>query len=705
MNWNKSCYFSGFPLRRDRCDPTERAPDSRCDGWAVRQAIAAAGRLFGKLVFAANRRAPVFFVVAAGNDSGPSLAPGERWCADPSLPTGLGDFPAELASPMTWAAQRMVGLAEHVLVVEALDRVEGWDARRATMSNVSGGGVAAPGDRVGVLQGGGASSGYAMVGGTSYATPLVTGAAAYLLAVQPNLTNAELRERLTSASTTQPVDGGGSTTERGLDVYAALLGIDRLRGDDRVRRLFANLDDGSRDGSQRVVYDGDGLPLACLTHDRPVDETIDLRDFRRLRDGLLLEARLPLDGVGNPKRDLNEDGQQGADELEPFPRAGLNGDAWLDDFPRPLAGGWPQDRSLIEELFTFDLRQPWPAAALRGLLRSADLHVDARCAFYGEEVDEVLLRLSGQALGLDPQPVDLSPLDALRLDEDAGVLTTPLRGQPTLRWQAWRDGAPAGEEQTLRLADLQPGEDRPTRLDPPVTVVEYDAVTAVDDAEPIRQRVAQRFVVRPGQPGAGDPCQGGGAAQRPELEAIQVRKQTATAEGPVTTLEVWSTTSSPAIYVIDPPGRDPYSGLPAILKYPLQVPDDSWVLPIAPSLSRLLLRCGRYQGETWEQCLADEGYVTPALLPEGPRELVDERPCLVVELAAEGARLQLCLSLECATRRLLLPLRYEVQAAGQHTRMELHDLQVMADDPGPWRVPGGCRSWPQIPFVEFCDPL
>jgi subtilisin family serine protease len=212
-------------------------PGTNPDEEAAAQRIAQdAGRIVRDRL--ANRRAaglPVpLFVVAAGNESG-------------SAKIGNVIVDARWGSPFTNAA--LAQGAPDILVVEALDRAGDGLVRRPT-SNL-GGHLSAPGgdiwstlsqrDRASALPG----TGHGPDSGTSFAAPLVTGVASFLLTLDPGLTNAQLIQLLTTSAA--PVAGAAPM----VDAFAAALAIDGLRVDDRIRRALLDVDDGSPDGNTR----------------------------------------------------------------------------------------------------------------------------------------------------------------------------------------------------------------------------------------------------------------------------------------------------------------------------------------------------------------------------------------------------------------------------------------------------------------------
>src|SRR5262249_13095172 len=152
-------------------------------------------RMFSQMADVTQAAGPVLFVVAAGNDSGEV---GDRYCTTTPRPSaGLGSFPAELASPLAAAglqAGNPPALGVHAGPGHA---GHGGDVMRADYST-PGGHILAPGDDIEGLVGDFPRSAVGKFTGTSSATAHVSGAAAWLLSLDPNLTNKSLRELLLS---------------------------------------------------------------------------------------------------------------------------------------------------------------------------------------------------------------------------------------------------------------------------------------------------------------------------------------------------------------------------------------------------------------------------------------------------------------------------------------------------------------------------
>lgn len=448
------------------CNPTGTVPWADCNGTLadVQRRIGILGRMFARVVRALNASGPMLFVSAAGNDS-------NRWGAFSA------NFPADLASSMNWASIRE-GMQNDILVAEALDPT----GLRRSRSNINGQGVFAPGGRIASTVGGRGNARIESFSGTSMAAPHVTGAAAFLLWLEPTLTNAELRQLLTQWPYASAQPGAGSATSTKLDLLSAALGIDDLRGGDRMLRWLTDIDDGTVDGFTRVHLNNASQSTAENRDDAHGDDLVDMRDFRRLRDTILLQAGETLDWQAgetldwgsesseNPKRDLNEDRHIAvtdrevySPENEVYPRAGMD----LDH--QAMAS----DITTMMRAYSLDVVQPWPRAALPFLDRSADLVIRARGAMQIYGAASIRVTIEGDTALGDVVPTDLTPLQNLEITpERVGlgepaeldiVLTTPLRNRVRVRWTAV--GGSNETEHVQEIGDLEPGEDRVVVLD------------------------------------------------------------------------------------------------------------------------------------------------------------------------------------------------------------------------------------------------
>lgn len=301
-------------------------------------------------------------VAAAGNDSG----------------TRFGLQSAMWASPMNNAA--LVHGNGQIVVVEALALAPGsaGGASRAWFSDIDGH-ISAPGQAI--MSTMATPVPYDTLSGTSMAAPHVTGLIGYLLALDPTLSVAEVRDLLLGTSVA--VAGGASPR---IDAFASALAIDELRGSDRILRSLVDIDDGSLDGNQRVnpadsvpVFDDDIDGDGALG-----DGRVDMADFRRFRDWLLQVEDPPgldLDGAADHiKRDLDRDSTVADRAVEAiFARADFNGDGRLSRgdraFVGSVVGANVTDLEVLQALFA---DADVAAADLPGLLESGDVHVSAR---------------------------------------------------------------------------------------------------------------------------------------------------------------------------------------------------------------------------------------------------------------------------------------------------------------------------------------
>lgn len=487
-NWASNCFADAG--KTYRCDPHIGATiaDQGCSpsqAAAVRKLIADQGKLFGMAVQAANKDGDMLFVASAGNDAGVPGAPtGGSFCPDPALSgaaKGLAkDFPQDLSSPAVWAASHDALASAHIIVAEALQPPADTDfasAHRAAFSSAKtdwgAHAVFAPGQAIGVLQTGAAPT-VAYNDGTSFAAPLVAGAAAFLLAVEPDLTDAQLIELLTLPPYAQAMSGGGSLTEASLDLHGALVGIDAVAAKlgPTVGQWLCDFDDGSPDGFSR--YDlATGAPTPADDHG---DGTVDLRDFRRLRDNLLLvdgKLALPTGWQSNPKFDLNGDGAVKAALDESFPRS-----QWTETADSPILSpaAWKfGGKSLtvgavLAAHYSEDAVQPLPGAAIGPLLAagSADLHVDGAAWMAAKGVDHVELTFADAAGALPaPWAAYAKGFVGLYLGKSTTIFTVPLwAGGHSVRWRAaaadpWESlpvapALAAGEDRSVKLANCQP---------------------------------------------------------------------------------------------------------------------------------------------------------------------------------------------------------------------------------------------------------
>jgi photosystem II stability/assembly factor-like uncharacterized protein len=172
-------------------------------------------------------------VAAAGNDSA----------------SGFGVQDARWASPYTYAALELPPppgfVRSPILVVESIRNTGWYTATRSGFSN-TGGHLSAPGS--GITSTTYDSTGgrlYEAQSGTSMAAPHVTGLAGYLFNLDPTLTRDQMIELLTHPANNFEIDGGAAPS---IDAYLAALAIDRVQGDDRIRRALLDVNgDGQFD--------------------------------------------------------------------------------------------------------------------------------------------------------------------------------------------------------------------------------------------------------------------------------------------------------------------------------------------------------------------------------------------------------------------------------------------------------------------------
>ena len=277
-------------------------------------------------------------------------------------------FTAEENSGCGWAAT--AGGASHFIVVEnlgvpgnVLDHVSHRD-----------GTLAAPGNSIGQAS---SNRGYRAEGGTSFASPMVAGSALVLWSLEPDATHRQIRDALVNSALEAVEDSAPR-----LNLWGAILELDRLDEEPDLIRYVTDLDDGTVDGALRVTPEG----VVNTTIPEAGDGCIDVADFRALRDAILDGRSIAtwstaLDGdKEHPKRDLNRDGgfnyTVSSDVETPegyFARHDLNGDNKLDDSDmRVLAGHWGTCWGGSGPAAT----QGLTAVELESLIASVDVWVD-----------------------------------------------------------------------------------------------------------------------------------------------------------------------------------------------------------------------------------------------------------------------------------------------------------------------------------------
>lgn len=281
--------------------------------------------------------------------------------------------------------------ATDILVVESLEQTTG-SADEVTRSwfSCEDGQISAPGSAILSTIGG---NSYGLKNGTSMASPVVAGVAAFLRCVDPTLTNAELHDLLIDNA---ELAGGGA--QDGLDAFASAADIDRLRSGEPVLTALLDLDDGSLDGNLRVDPETDEeVEDRDLDANGEGDGQVDMRDFRCWRDAVLqVEGVGTLDGeVAHKKKDLNRDKAVGAaaDENR-YPRADFNGDGQVS---RTATMHYPGD--VDAEVTDLDLLRRrfhdahYDAADLPGLIDSGDVTIETADLLAPEDAHQVVVTI------------------------------------------------------------------------------------------------------------------------------------------------------------------------------------------------------------------------------------------------------------------------------------------------------------------------
>jgi hypothetical protein len=393
-------------------------------------------------------------ITAAGNESDIFTMIAARW-----------------ASPLANAA--LEHNAPDILVVEAVSLPTGGDPAPRYYQSNTGGHLSAPGSAIVSTS---HPLSYEPLSGTSMAAPHVTGVAGYLLALVPELTNAEIRQALLAS--TQLTDDGAAGA---LDAYAAALNIDSVRGNDSILRRLLDIDDGSADGNLRLAAGGEVVVDQDLDGDGGLgDGAIDMSDFRRWRDWLLQveqAAGLSLDGAADhPKKDVNGDAVvQAAAQENIFPQGDFNGDGVLSrDARRWVAGAignYLTDLDVLQSRFSDAHHQP---QELPDLIDSGDITINASaCLAENPEAAYAVTRVQRPGTGetvaeRTHQPGAIGPQSVIQI-------CTVVTGQYQLVYRVYDSGgAEVGQDE--RDVNVQPGSD--THWEPACLPNEVDLVLA-----------------------------------------------------------------------------------------------------------------------------------------------------------------------------------------------------------------------------------
>src|SRR3989338_6432464 len=377
------------------------------------------GMLFGRSISWRNDRGrPLLVVSAAGNDS-----------ADPS-----GVVSAATTASSNWAAKYhpLESVRNSIVIVEGLYVTPLGYPHRGNYSNIDGT-VFAPADgheapqMVPQLPSAANPNGPSIPSWvtkpfvmTSGAAPFVTGLAAYMLALQPDLTNEELQKLLTYNTPDYPCaapqSGGASSTNVRIDAFSAtqcLCKLPRFHSNCRLRTWQADLNNKSLSGAATHELQDDGSCGADISEERELDGVVDLRDFRVLRNISLMTARnAALNRCSqNLNLDFNRDGKIESPQSEVWPLADLNADGIVDNTKQLVLDEQLSDVEVFMNAFDGDSVQGWKKADFPDLLNSADLWIRAQEAIteLGATSLEVV-EVKGDVASGDTVPTDVSPL-------------------------------------------------------------------------------------------------------------------------------------------------------------------------------------------------------------------------------------------------------------------------------------------------------
>ncbi|MGH3071071.1 MAG: Ig-like domain-containing protein [Gaiellaceae bacterium] len=347
-------------------------------------------------------------------------------------------------------------LANPIVIVENID-----SSLAAAPSTSFGGHVSAPGSDILSTY---PANNYETATGTSMAAPFVTGLITYLLAFDPSLTVAQVREKLETWADND-VTGGAAPR---VDAYDTLMSLPE------AHKAMVDVNDPSKDGNRRVVLeDGnvegelDVVRSSTFGNFTEPDGHVDMRDFRRFRDAYIDES-VPeglLNGPeSHPKRDLNFDGctYWGTDNDSclateaTFARFDFNGNGDVGRFaesPVPTESGpVPMtDLRVLERQWDDDLARTegWRAGDLARLFpESGDVEVHAEALFdVGASSVELAFR--------NPDTGETYPSRTLAAADDFLVATVPA-GKLEITATATTSSETVASEASIELV---PGED------------------------------------------------------------------------------------------------------------------------------------------------------------------------------------------------------------------------------------------------------
>lgn len=470
MNWSAGFDIRSYPCAQGpagfvRCEPgTGLAPGHpgvACT--AVPLALRSFALLLPSALRARRALSPLLVVAAAGNMGATGL-PGpyatQADCNAHGLPTTAPA--ARWSTPFAYLLDAHPDLADMILVVGALDRDGQGGVERARFSNAQPR-VWAPGANIVALDVAGNPS---LLSGTSFAAPLVSGAAAFLLALEPDLTNAELQVLLADALfAPRLADGIGQTS-----LYRAVLGLDRVRPGRQPSYLdrLLDIDDGTEDGFQLAVLDDEGAVAAVDPVDRLGDGQLDLSDFRRLRDTYwAIATGFPPRYLAlvTPKKDLNLDGVVEDPALEAWPLAAVAGRSRPSLDRAPILEDALNDFELFASRYRASGPDAWQPADLPALVTSADVIVRTgrvQRQWQASAIEVEIFAPSPQA------PANVRPLQGHRLvgDDQELLVTAPSSSEGQARFRPICRGTPHPEWAVRVLPPMLPGDDLVVRIVP-----------------------------------------------------------------------------------------------------------------------------------------------------------------------------------------------------------------------------------------------